>query len=304
LSQNARFEHQHVSGLEDASALRRHPYDDSQHFRTKFRMMYSGFSNWAWPTALLLLAWVLGRGPRILKRLWDLPVVLRPREGPKLRSRLRDIPGPGDVYGLAEYDFNGIDWGEVHHVIDAGANVGAFTLWVTVRARCHVVSLEPNPETFALLRENIEGAGIQSRVKLENVALAGARGRRTLHLHQYSTAASLEDQSDSHSAVQVETSTLGDVIMQSGFPHVDLLKIDIEGAEYEVFSDPDLQALDRVRFIILECHLGMEGDYWHVISRMQRRGFEVALEIKPTYVLLLARKPVASGARFFSWKET
>jgi FkbM family methyltransferase len=303
LSQHARVEHQPVPGLEDASALRRHPYD-SQHFRTKFRMMYSGFSNWAWPTALLLLAWVLGRGPGVLKRLWDLPVVLRPREGPKLRSRLRDIPGPGDVYGLAEYDFKGIDWGEVHYVIDAGANVGAFTLWVTVRAPCQVVSLEPNPETFALLRENIEHAGISSRVKVENVALAGAPGMRTLHLHQYSTGASLADQSGSHNAVQVETSTLGEVIMKSGFPHVDLLKIDIEGAEYEVFSQPDLKALDRVRFMILECHLGMEGDYWNVISLMQRRGFEVAIETKPTYVLLLARKPVGAGARTFSSQET
>jgi FkbM family methyltransferase len=258
-------------------------------------MMRSGFSNWRWPSLLLLLTWVLGRG--LLKRLWDLQVVLQPRQGLKLRSRLRDIPGPGDVYGLAEYDFMGVDWGEVRHVIDAGANIGAFTLWVAVRGPSQVVSLEPNPQTFSLLQHNIEQAGLGPRVKLENVAVAGTSGTRTLHLHQYSTDASLDEHSGAQGTVQVEAITLGEVIAQSGFPQIDLLKIDIEGAEYEVFSEPDLAALDRVKFIILECHLGMEGDYWSVISLLQRRGFEVAMETKPTYVLLLARKPVGSGAR-------
>jgi FkbM family methyltransferase len=298
LTAGAPLGRQAVPGLEDASALRRYPYDGSQYFRTKLRMMRSGFSNWRWPSLLLLLAWVLGRG--FLKPVWDVQVELRPRQGLKLRSRLRDIPGPGDVYGLAEYDFMGVDWGGVRYVIDAGANVGAFTLWVTVRAPSQVVSLEPNPETFKVLQKNIEQAGIGPRVKVENVAVARNNGTRTLHLHRYSTDASLDEHSGAQGTAQVEAITLGEVIARSGFPHIDLLKIDIEGAEYEVFSEPDLAALDQVRFIILECHLGMEGDYWSVISLLQRRGFEVAMETKPTYVLLLARKPVGAGARSVS----
>jgi FkbM family methyltransferase len=251
-------------------------------------MMRSGFRNWLWPSALLGLAWMLGteRGP--LAGLWDVRVTLETRDGSLVTARLRDIHGPGDVFGLSEYDFDVIDWRRVRHVIDVGAHVGAFTIWVASRAPCLVLALEPNPETFQLLEQNVERAAIGRRVALEKAALAGQSGERKLSVRRYSTDATILGAEESADAVPVKAFSLVDVIVMSGFPEIDLLKIDVEGAEYEVFANLEPHTLDRVRALIVECHYGTGGDHRLIMECLKSHGFEVAAEVAKADSLVVA----------------
>jgi FkbM family methyltransferase len=260
-------------------------------------MMRSGFRNWLWPSALVGLAWMLGKDRGPLARLWDVPVTLETRDGSLVTARLRDIHGPGDVFGLGEYDFDVIDWRRVRYVIDVGAHVGAFTIWLASRAPCLVLALEPNPATFQLLEQNVERGAMGSRVVLQQAALAGESGPRKLSVRRFSTDATILEAHAAADAVPVKALRLVDVMRMSGFPEIDLLKIDVEGAEYEVFANLEPHALDRARALIVECHFGTGGDHGSIIERLKGDGFEVAAEVAKSDSLLVAwRRDDDAGA--------
>ena len=70
--------------------------------------------------------------------------------------------------------------------------------------------------------------------------------------------------------VEVQAVTVADVIRMSGFDRVDLMKIDVEGAEAEILAG-DLSWLDRVDAVMIELHGTPREDEFKAL--MEERGF-------------------------------
>jgi FkbM family methyltransferase len=143
-----------------------------------------------------------------------------------------------------------------------------------------VHAFEPNPSTFDLLRRNL--AAQPERLRCTRAAVAGAAGSRRLALAEDSAANTIDPSraTDASADVTVTSITLGEALERAGFPHVDVLKMDIEGAEYEVLDQLAPRALDGVGAIVLECHRrpGVSAD--DVAARLRREGFDVSLSGK------------------------
>lgn len=128
-------------------------------------------------------------------------------------------------------------------VIDVGANVGCHTLIFSdmVTAIGHVIAVEPNPEVAQRLMENCQLNRIQN-VRVFCVACARyAQSSGSLVVSSTSVkTAHLLPATGSHSEVGpvrnlcVGVSTLDDVFAQSGLSRLDLVKIDVDGGEYDV----------------------------------------------------------------------
>ena len=126
-------------------------------------------------------------------------------------------------------------------VVEVGANVGYFTLLAAAAAgpRGSVHAFEPDPELFALLRDNVEINGYDGRVRLWPCALADAPGRARFfatqrHRGNGSLVERLDQLGDASAetrAIDVDVATLD--ACDVGVP--DVLKIDAEGAEARVF---------------------------------------------------------------------
>jgi FkbM family methyltransferase len=124
-------------------------------------------------------------------------------------------------------------------VVDAGANMGLYTLHAArlVGATGRVHSIEPSPRTWEVLRGNIQVNGLLECgiVQLHQVAVSNCIGEASLAIysdksgHNTLYPAELSDR-----MVRVPVVTL-DVLLQNE-PHVDLVKIDVEGAEALVFE--------------------------------------------------------------------
>jgi FkbM family methyltransferase len=112
--------------------------------------------------------------------------------------------------------------------VDVGANVGYFTLLAsTLGAR--VVAYEPTPSVFTRLRENVDLNGFH-HAQLVNAAVMDKPGTLSLHLSGDDPEANSLFGDDAQS-VQVPAVTLDDDLASRHIQHVDLLKIDAEGAE-------------------------------------------------------------------------
>ena len=135
----------------------------------------------------------------------------------------------------------------VSRALDLGANIGIASMWLLLRyPGVKLDSYEPNAEVFALLKENLAPFP-NARVFQE--AVAEHSGELVFHQSRRSFASSLIAANDS-SEVRVKTVTLDEAIERIG--GIDLLKIDIEGAEAGVFSST--RALSSIPLIVGETH--------------------------------------------------
>ncbi|KUG07531.1 FkbM family methyltransferase [Solirubrum puertoriconensis] len=164
---------------------------------------------------------------------------VRYRHGLLLRLHLADWI-PQHLYFLGDYEERGILFLEQHlrpgHVVlDVGANMGLYSLVASkmVGGTGQVYAFEPLPANADLLREHI-AINRLSNVQLEQKAVSNVAGLMPLYTPppNNSGMASLRRYSDELGApVQVEVVTL-DAYAES-LPAVHLIKLDIEGGEYQ-----------------------------------------------------------------------
>ena len=117
------------------------------------------------------------------------------------------------------------------NIIDAGANVGiSVAYFKSIYPRAQIVAYEADPVIFRYLEANIKSLGFRD-VRLENVAVATVDGETLFH-REGSDAGRIAKPKDP-SPIAVPTRRLRNAI--SG--PVDLLKLDVEGAETEILCD-------------------------------------------------------------------
>jgi FkbM family methyltransferase len=169
--------------------------------------------------------------------------------------------------------------------IDVGANVGYFTLLAsTLGAR--VVAYEPTPSVFARLKENVALNGFDN-ADLVNAAVMDKTGTLTLHLSGDDFEANSLFGNDPQS-VRVAAVSLDRDLADRKIGHVDVLKIDAEGAEPFVLDGATrLLASPNPPVIIIEVNaftLNCAGfKPSEVLSRLESHGYRLTEIEKLTY---------------------
>lgn len=144
---------------------------------------------------------------------------------------------------------------DVRTVIDCGANIGLASLWFLNHCpNCKVLAVEPEPRNAAMLRRNLAPYGERARV----IEAAVWTARTRVRLHAPPRGGEWACRIESGGSEEVSTRTMEDLLDELGVDAVDLLKIDIEGAETTLFSAPAAW-LRRVKTLLIECH-GIEAE--------------------------------------------
>ena len=159
-------------------------------------------------------------------------------------------------------------------VVDIGANLGMFSLHVAAdHGAARVLAFEPFPDSFALLKRNAERNRLDA-IQPIPLAIAGQAGTRELHMQGRHGVHSLFGTSGE--AVRIECITLADAFARFEIARCDFLKLDCEGAEYEILLGAEPAALARVAHIALEYHDGVTaGSGAELAAFLTSRGFAV-----------------------------
>jgi FkbM family methyltransferase len=148
-------------------------------------------------------------------------------------------------------------------IVDAGANIGAFSLYCARRAPGATIhALEPFPSTRARLAQTLAQNRLTSRVKVYELALADVNsGGSTRHMANEGPSQSRGTTSEPVAgSVAVQVSTLEQFLDDAKITEADFLKMDIEGAEHEVLHAASPSVLRRFREIALEYHPNGSAD--------------------------------------------
>ena len=214
---------------------------------------------------------------------------------------LREVPSDfftfGDVFEQEVYRTVLRHLPECSTIIDLGANIGLASLYLaSAYPSARIFAIEPNGENFELLKTNLKDLIQEKRCVPMKAAVWSARRALTVDPQwvsdSYNGFRLLEQPSPQDAADQVQGFTMEEILASSHFEQVDLLKVDIEGAEVELFRN-DLGWLGRVRAIAIEFH-GRSRQECGFDQILSAQGFKICEEDSHT---VLAIKSAWSTAR-------
>jgi FkbM family methyltransferase len=160
---------------------------------------------------------------------------------------------------------DGIDHRAV--VLDLGANEGDFSRAMIAQFGCTVLAVEPSGEHCQRL-QRIEG------LRVIQAAVSASDGWAVFHVcanSQSSTIRPLPNESYKRTE-RIESLTLESLLLQQNIDRIDILKIDIEGAEADLFRSVSDQRLSSIPQISIEFH-----DYNGMISATETDAIETRL---------------------------
>ena len=134
-----------------------------------------------------------------------------------------------------EDEYGATDDVQAQTIVDLGAHIGLATLRLLAqRPGAHVVAVEADPRLVGRLRRNVASLP----VTVVHAAVAGTSGSRTLYRSDDSAwGNALRRTLPWQQGIDVPALSLEDLFDQLALVHVDLLKVDVEGAEWELFAD-------------------------------------------------------------------
>lgn len=168
----------------------------------------------------------------------------------KLRGGSSDINAFRQVFVYKEYNFQ-IPF-EPQFIIDGGSNVGLASIHFTNQfPSAQIVSIEPELENFDLLKFNTKRYTKISPIKSGIWGKSTFLKIRDLGLGNWGYIVEEVDREDNNTFKAI---SIGDIVKQFNKIEIDILKLDVEGAEKEIFSDNYQEWLPKTKILIIELH--------------------------------------------------
>ncbi len=146
-------------------------------------------------------------------------------------------------------EYQGMTNLDARTIIDAGSNIGCATIWFKHQyPLASIVALEPDMENYSLAVSNTRG--------LQNIQVlqAGLWGHRTRLKVSNPDAWKYALRVEECTEGSIEAESVISILDRMGWDHVDILKMDIEGAETSVLAHDVDRWIDKVNVLIIELH--------------------------------------------------
>lgn len=186
-----------------------------------------------------------------------------------------------EYYPIVELVKNTIKQEDIRLIVDAGANVGMTSLYFSsFFNNSRIIAIEPDLSNFKQLNKNIVLNNLQEKiVPLNNALWINKTDKLSINSEfrdGENWAKSVKLSNDNDNVIPI---TLSEIIDNSNLPDViDILKIDIEGAESELFNSTDfLNILScNVRFLCVEIHEEFNSKQWYfdILERLDFVSFD------------------------------
>ncbi len=212
----------------------------------KFLTLYRFLKQFGiWNGLYLYLKFTLGSVEKI-----SLPHIKYPI---KLRANTSDIPVFNEVFLQGGYNIEYNKNPKV--VIDGGANIGLFSIKLKNDfPDAQIICVEPDPDNFQTLKKNLssypntffENSGIWNKSTKLKVYDKHNMGKWAMIVE--------EDLENGN----IDAVSIGSLFEKYDIQKLDILKLDVEGSEKQIFSDNYQEWLPKVKMILIELHDGME----------------------------------------------
>jgi FkbM family methyltransferase len=186
---------------------------------------------------------------------------------------------------------------EKNIVVDVGAHIGYFSIYSSLNAKGgKIFAFEPYAESFEILKRNLEINQIKNVIP-QNLAVAKKTGTSSLYLkNNFAIGNTIYKNKNTDKKIDIKTISLKDIIETNNILEIDILKLDCEGAEYDILLNLDNQTIQKINKIVSEMHPNIENfKVENVKDFLSLHGFEVKIvhplnNVSKELVMLYAKK--------------
>lgn len=172
----------------------------------------------------------------------------------------------GNNYGGFYLHTEEINAQSIVYSLGIGMDV-SFDMDLIASFKCNVYGFDPTPKSIQWVKENIN----ESKFIMSEFGISNSSKKKKFYLpkNQDNISGSLFpiDTVNKGDAIMLEFKTLQEVMQNNNHNHLDILKIDIEGAEYEVLNQIINQSIS-INQIVVEFHP-------HLIRNGRRKTLEI-----------------------------
>ncbi len=139
-------------------------------------------------------------------------------------------------------------------ILDIGSNVGFSVIYFKLKyPEAVIYAFEPDPATYKKLQRNTKKL---NNVHIFNMALSDKDGEELFFVYPGSSmSSSLFPRVDNQKSIKVPSRKLDTFIAEQEIKKIDLIKFDVEGGEFQIFSS--FKKLDNIPMLIGELHLDL-----------------------------------------------
>jgi len=176
-------------------------------------------------------------------------------------TRIYHRENSSDLFSYTENSYKLPDLTENDILMDIGANMGDIPLRFANKVG-KIYSYEPIPETFDILKMNVEVNGY-TNCEISNSAIATNNGSLTMYFNDaakfgFVTASVYQKRVKNLVSVTVPTISFAEEVKRI---KPTIIKMDIEGAEIDILNNADDSVFDGVRIFYVELHLDRDKEY-------------------------------------------
>jgi FkbM family methyltransferase len=163
---------------------------------------------------------------------FKLPLTLK--DGNRVIIRIDDIDNVAEVYGKNVH----FKWNPEKEdiIFDAGAHIGLYSIRAArFLNKGQVIAIEPFYENINLLKKNVALNKMNTKIKIIELGLSDNNGYQELFISRAGSGShSIVDKSVGNKSVKIRTIRLDDLVKKFKLKRLDIIKIDVEGAELKV----------------------------------------------------------------------
>lgn len=184
--------------------------------------------------------------------------------------------------GMYDQALQGMSKNKPLRVLDIGANGGGFVLNLLAKGFSleTAMCVEMNPHTFSRLHFNVK-RNVAGRGLALNAAAWSENSVLKVSVGHGSTGDSVSSAGGQGTEVEIQARTLNSLIEEGfGSHEIDLCKIDIEGAEFELLLGSDADRLTQVKRLVMEIHPHPRHQAKELLEHLQAAGFKAVGELQ------------------------
>ncbi len=251
------------------------------------------YTFWKWPFYNWINFWITNKSETIVN-LKGIDVAIRTKT---FFSKSADISMAYECIVRDDYQLYYLNVQDKSSIIDIGAHIGSFSLAAAKRfPNTKILSFEPSPSNYKILRKNIYINKFKN-IKSFNNAVSSKEGKISFFIDSINSAASSIYNSNGIE-VKVPSITIEKIFNENRISKCAFMKVDCEGAEYNILLNAPDEILKKIEIIAIEYHspkhFGIKNKDYNVqnlAKRLELAGFRCSLrKMKHYQGVLVARR--------------
>jgi len=170
-------------------------------------------------------------------------------------------------------------------IIDCGANIGLASVFFKNKyPSAKIIAVEPEKENFEILSKNLNN---YNNTILYNNGIWNKSARLKIEDNGSGSLGFMVYESEENNTNAITSISIKDILLQNNIDTIDILKIDIEGSEKELFESNYDYWLPRTKLISIELHDRMrKGCSQSFFSAISKYNFEIAIKGQSIFCFL------------------